>query len=168
MTRPLLAAALPALLLAGCAASDPGTYPSLAPRAAEGRGFSEPPAPPPAPVARDTALEAQVAATDKDRLEAAAAFDRAATRAESAARAARGAAAGSEPWLTAQTLLAELDSLRSAHADSLNTLEDLAVARAQALQPDYPALDEALERARAAAAAQTRRIDSIAQALPTG
>lgn len=163
MKQALSLALLP--LAAGCAAADAGSYPSLAPRPAEARGFEEPPTPAPAPVQPDPALDARIAAAERARTEAATAFDRGASRAEAAARTARGARAGSEAWLTAQTLLAELDSLRAAHADPINTLEELAAARAQALQPAYPALDQALEVARAAATAQTRRIDAIAGTL---
>lgn len=170
MIRPLLAVAtpalLPAFLLAGCAVPDAASYPSLAPRPAEAHGFEEPAAPPPAPVVADPALDARIATAGRARAAAAAAFDRAAAQAERAARAARGAAAGSEPWMTAQTLLAELDSLRSAHADASGQLEDVAAERAQALQPAYPVLERALKEARAADAAQTARIDSIARMLP--
>jgi hypothetical protein len=164
-TVPLIGVAL--LSLVGCSADMSG-YPSLAPRPVEKLGFEEPATPPPAPVAADPALDARLAGIATARATAAREFDAAAERATARASAARGAAAGSERWLEAQTAIAELDSLRSAHADSLNQLEELAAARAQALQPAYPALEQALDAARATAATQTRRIDALAESLPSG
>ncbi|MBY9061859.1 hypothetical protein K7957_02805 [Sphingomonas yunnanensis] len=164
-TLPLTVAAL--LSLAGCGADMSG-YPSLAPRPVEKLGFEEPATPPPAPVAADPALDARLAAIATARATAARDFDAAAVRATARATAARGAAAGSERWLDAQSAIAELDSLRSTHADSLNQLEELAAARAQALQPDYPALEQALDAARDTAARQTSRIDTLAASLPSG
>ncbi|WP_132907951.1 hypothetical protein [Sphingomonas sp. BK235] len=162
---PLALIALP--LISGCSA-DPSGYPSLAPRPIEKMGFEEPATPPPAPIAADPALDSRLTAIAATRAAAARAFDAAADRAATRTTAARGAAVGSERWLDAQTAVAELDSLRSTHADSVGQLEELAAARAQALQPAYPALDQALDAARATAAAQTRRIDSLAAALPAG
>lgn len=151
-------------LIAGCATDDTA-YPSLAQRPAETIGFDEPATPPPAPIVADPALDARIAAAERTRAAAAEAFTAGATRAEALARAARGAAAGSERWLDAQTALAELDSLRSTHADTIGALEDLATARAQTLQPAYPGLERALEAARAAAGEQTKRIDTIGAML---
>lgn len=164
MIRSLSPAAL-LILATGCAAPHGAGYPSLAPRAAETRGFEEPAAPAPAAVTADAALDARIAATERGLAEAAAAFARGAAAAEAAARAAKGAAAGSERWIAAQTSLAELDLLRGAHQDGLDALEELAAGRLQALQPAYPALDRALAEARSAAAAQTRRIDALAAML---
>jgi hypothetical protein len=158
----------PLLLLvpfvSACSA-DTTAYPSLAPRAAEREGFEEPAAAVAAAPAADPALDARIAALLRERAAAAAAFDAGATRAERAARLAAGAAAGSDRWLDAQTALAELDSLRATHADAIGGLEELASARALALAPPYPALERALTEARAAAAAQTRRIDAVAALL---
>ena len=162
--RPLLALAALALL-AGCAAQDAG-YPSLAPRAVETASFAEPLTPPPAVAAADPALDARIAETGRARVAAMESFTAVSDRAERLARAARGAGAGSEPWIAAQTALAELDALRAQHQDAVGALEDMAAARAQALQPAYPALEQALVEARAATAAQTRRIDAIAALLP--
>ena len=166
MNRPLLRLLTPVLatiLLAGCAA-DPTAYPSLAPRAVEKLGFEEP-VTPPAPLITDPALDARIAAAAAKRADAARAFDAAATRAERLARAARGAAAGSDRWLDAQTALAELDSLRAAHGEAAGVLEHMAAQRAQALLPAYPALEKAREEAKAAATAQTQRIDALTRAL---
>lgn len=164
MTTRLFIAAAPAVLLAGCAAMDEG-YPSLAPRPVEKTSFAEPAAPPPAPAAPDPALDARLAEAVRARTAAVRDFDAAATRAEARARAARGAAVGSEAWIAAQTALAELDSLRAAHQEATGALEDMAAQRAQALQPAYPTLEEALVAARADAAAQSRRIDAITATL---
>ncbi|MGK6324032.1 hypothetical protein ACMGDM_13255 [Sphingomonas sp. DT-51] len=158
--------ALPPLLLVAACGADLSGYPSLAPRAVEQRGFEEPATPPPAPVAADPALDARLATIATARADAVRQFDAAADRAAARATNARGAAVGSERWLDAQTAIAELDSLRSAHADAGGQLEEIATARAQALQPAYPALEEALAAARDAAEAQTRRIDAIAATLP--
>lgn len=161
--RPLLLALLP--LVSGCAADRTG-YPSLAKRPIEGVSFDEPAAPAPAAVTADPALDASISRAVSARRAAASAFDQAAGRAEALARAAAGAAIGSDRWLDAQTALAELDTLRAGHADAVGELEELAAARAQALEPAYPALELALEEARAAGAEQTGRIDRIAATVP--
>jgi hypothetical protein len=159
-----LAFAAPAILLAGCAATDEG-YPSLAPRAVETASFAEPLAPPPVSVAADPALDARIAQAVRARDAAVRDFDAAAAAARTRARAARGAAAGSESWIAAQTALAELDALRARHQDAAGALEDMAAARAQALQPAYPALEQAIAQARATGTDQTRQIDALAAQL---
>lgn len=167
MRHPLPAAlslSILGLSIGGCAA-DTGHYPSLAPRAVEKVGFEEPATAAPLPAAPDPALDARLATTVQARATATAQFDKAATRATSLAQAARGAAPGTDRWLDAQTALAELDSLRAAHGDSVSALEDLAGERLQAMAPAYPALERELTQAREAAADQTRRIDAIAAML---
>ncbi|MBB6505589.1 hypothetical protein F4693_002581 [Sphingomonas endophytica] len=152
-------------LLAACA-SDPTVYPSLAPRPVEKLGFAEPATPPPAPAAQDPALDAKLIAVTTRGDAAARDFDRAAARAETLTRAARGAKVGSDAWIAAQTAIADLDALRSSYGDTVGALDDLASTRAAALQPAYPALEQALAAARAAAEAQTARIHALAGALP--
>lgn len=152
-------------LLAACA-SDPTVYPSLAPRPVEKLGFAEPAAPPPTPAAADPALDAKLATAVAQGNIAARDFDRAAARAETLTRAARGAKVGSDAWIAAQTAIADLDALRSAHGDTVDALDELARARAAALQPAYPAIDQALAAARATAQAQTARIDTLGASLP--
>ena len=152
-------------LLAACA-SDPTVYPSLAPRPVEKLGFAEPATPPPAPAAQDPALDAKLIAVTARGDAAARDFDRAAARAATLTRAARGAKVGSDAWIAAQTAIADLDALRSSYGDTVGALDDLASTRAAALQPAYPALEQALAAARAAAEAQTARIDALAGALP--
>jgi len=153
-----------ALLTSACAVTE-GPYPSLAPRPAEKLGFAEPPAPPPALVVADPGLDTRLADNARERAAAVRAFDAGAARADRLVRAARGARAGSDAWLDAQTALAELDALKARHQDALGVLEDAAAMRAQALQPAYPALEQALDAARAASTAQTRRIDALAGSL---
>lgn len=164
MLRPL-ATLTPLAFLAACA-SDPTVYPSLAPRAVEKFGFAEPAAPPAAPATQDPALDRKLAEIVAKGATAARDFDRAAARAETLARAARGAKVGSDAWIAAQTAIADLDALRSSYGDAVGALDDLASARAAALQPAYPALEQALADARAAAQAQTAQIDALAGSLP--
>ena len=162
--RPSLLLCAAIMPLSGCAVPE-GPYPSLAPRPAEKLGFAEPPAPPPMTAAPDPALDRRLAENAQERSAAIEAFDSGATRAERLARLARGRKAGSEPWLDAQTAVAELDALRARHQDALGVLEDLAAARAQALEPAYPALETAVQAARDESARQTGRIDAISATL---
>ena len=162
MKRPLLALVLFAFAT-GCAGRQ-GGYPSLLPRDVE-----RPDAPvaevPPQPVAPDPALDAKIDAAMKRFDSAVAAFDRAAEQARPAVRAARGAATGSEAWIAGQNALADLGSLRAAILAPLADLEALAIDRAQAGEPPYPALETALEKAEAgdaAAAKQLQAIDAMA------
>lgn len=152
-------------LLAACA-SDPTVYPSLAPRPVEKFGFAEPASPPPAKATQDPALDRELAALTAKGSTAARDFDRAAARAETLARAARGAKVGSDAWIAAQTAIADLDALRSSYGDTVGALDGLASKRAAELQPEYPALEQALTTARATAQAQTARIDALAGSLP--
>ncbi|MEH3120556.1 MAG: hypothetical protein PGN16_01035 [Sphingomonas phyllosphaerae] len=152
-------------LLAACA-SGPTVYPSLAPRPVEKLGFAEPATPPPAPAAQDPVLDSKLAAITAKGATAARDFDRAVARAETLARTAKGAKVGSDAWIAAQTAIADLDALRSSYGDSVGALDDLASTRAAALQPAYPALEQALAAARATAQAQTARIDALAGSLP--
>ncbi len=161
--------ALPLLLLplAGCAGAD-RSYPSLLPRAIEGRGFAEPAAAPPAPVAADPALDAKIAARTSALATSDAAFTKSVARAATLTAAARSDKAGGERWLSAQTALADLDAQRAATSDAANALEQLAADRAAALQPDYPALDQARAHAQAQLTAEAQRIAELQATLPQG
>ena len=151
-----LLAALPLLLACGCAARDDG-YPSLAPRAVEKQGFEEPQAQP-TPVAADPALDRQVAELTGRLDTIAKGFASAADEAERKASLARGKAAGSDPWLEAQTALAALDDWR-AQASALGTdIEQIAITRAATLAPAYPALTALGDRAEAEAGRQSKTI----------
>ncbi len=157
-----------ALLIGGCTGTDTPHYPSLLPRPIESRSDAEPVAPPPATAVAEPAIDAKLAAdaatldtTDK-------AFAPAADRAEAAARSAKGEAAGSEHWITAQTALAELDTYRSDLSAALTDIEQLAIDRAAAAQPDYPGLEELRGKVRTALDAETARIAAIQAMLPSG
>lgn len=162
--RPLLALAVALLPLGACARQD-GSFPSLAPRPGEARGFGEPEAPPPVPVAADPALDRQVAGLTA-RLDAAGQnFDSAAARAEPLATRARGAAAGSEPWIAAQSALSELDAARADASGVVTDGEALQVERAATLLPGYPTLESFQERAREVLARQEALIERLNAAL---
>ncbi|MFT4055572.1 MAG: hypothetical protein QM681_13780 [Novosphingobium sp.] len=160
--KSLLPLALLAVSLGGCAEHQ---YPSLLPRAGEQLDFREPTAPPPAPVAADPALDSRISAARETLKQASAAFDASAGRAERLADAARGAPAGSDPWLDAEIALADLDAAHARQSDVLADLEELAVERATALSPAYPALDQAVEEAGRAADASGARIAAIQRKL---
>lgn len=160
--RSLLAPSLLGMFAWGCATPD--GYPSLLPRAAETQSLAEPVAPP-APALADPTLDARIAAALRMLEERVGAFDSAAARAGGQVAAARGAPAGSEPWLDAQVALAELDAAHSATREIVTDLEDAAGERAIALAPDYPGLDAAIGRARAATKAQAARIAALQGAL---
>ena len=158
--------ALPLLgLLATACASTRSDYPSLLPRAAETQSLAEPATPAPEPVIADAGLDAQIAEALRKLEESVAAFDAAAARAATRVAAAGKAPAGSEAWLDAQVTLAELDSARSATLGIASNLDDLSGTRAMALDPEYPALAAAGERARAAGEAQRARITTLQNAL---
>lgn len=159
-------APLASLSLVAACASDPTVYPSLAPRPVEKLGFAEPAPPPPVPAAADSTLDASLATITAKGSSAARDFDRAAARATTLARAARGAKVGSDAWIAAQTAIADLDALRSSYGDTIDALDELARARAAALLPAYPAVEQALTAARATARAQTARIDALSASLP--
>ena len=128
------------LLLAGGCAQTSGRYPSLLPRAIETRNDAEPMPSAPAIVA-DPALDAAIATARAALARTQADFAIQATRAESLAGAARGKPAGSEPWLDAQSALADLDVLRAQSSATLTDIEQLTIDRAAAGQPPYPALE---------------------------
>lgn len=162
---PLLVAG--AILLAGCAQTST-RYPSLLPRANERLDFTEPERPV-VQATPDAGLDARIAAlatlidsTDRD-------FQKAAKDAEAKVARARGLAAGSSAWLDAQTALSVLDGLRARAAVPLGDLDQLRIERAQSGQPDYPALQAAMDRASAIVTAQESRARSLEAAIaPAG
>lgn len=130
---------LPLLALAGCA--QPGSrFPSLLPRAIESRDDAEPMPTAPAIVA-DPALDTRVAALDAALAKIRTDFERRAAQAQRLADAAKGKAAGSDPWLDAQSALADLDVVRADVSSLISDLERLAIDRAAAGNPAYPALE---------------------------
>lgn len=163
MNRPLLA---PLLLILACGcARDAGPYPSLSPRPIEKLGFDEPDAPPPVAVVADPALDLEVAAADARADKAARDFTAALVGVERAARAARGAAAGSEAWIAAQVALADLDGSRAELSEVLANLDELAVKRAATLAPDYPSLEAARARVRSELDRQAAAITRVGSGL---
>ncbi|MES2044093.1 MAG: hypothetical protein V4475_09455 [Pseudomonadota bacterium] len=154
------------LLIGGCTGADTARYPSLLPRPIEARSDAEPTAPPPAAAVADPALDAKLAgyAAVLDKTEKA--FAPAADHAEAAARAAQGQAVGSDHWLDAQTALAELDTYRSDLSAMLTDVEQLAIDRAAAGEPDYPGVEQLRDKVKAAFDAESARIGAIQAMLP--
>jgi hypothetical protein len=157
-----------ALVPAGCAAPRDDGYPSLLPRAIEKRGFGEPVSKAPPVAAPDAALDAAVAEQRAVLTTAATAFGAQADRAEQLAARARGAAAGSEPWIAAQVALAELDTLRGGTAGALADIERMAIDRAAKGEPPYPALESLLAEARRQNEGEVARIGRIEGSMPRG
>ncbi|SFI93154.1 hypothetical protein SAMN03159338_0342 [Sphingomonas sp. NFR04] len=161
---PLLAVG--AALLTGCA--QPTTrYPSLLPRANEGLNFTEPERPIPQ-ATPDAALDARIAALTAAIESADRDFQTAAKDAEAKVTRAHGQAAGTSPWLDAQTALSVLDGLRSRTAVTLADMDQLRIERAQSGQPDYPALQTAMDRGAAIVAAQESRARALEAAIAPG
>lgn len=154
------------LFMTGCAADDAAHYPSLLPRPIESRSNAEPVAPPPAVATPDAPTDAKLATLRTALGESATAFAPAADRAEQAAQAAKGQAAGSEAWITAQTALAELDGYRATTSATLTDIEEMAIERAAALQPAYPAIEALRTAADAQLTTQSARIAAIQAMLP--
>ena len=148
------------LLTAGCA-SQTTRYPSLLPRAIESRDNAEPVSPPPPVAAIDPVTEALLTKYRAALDETNKAFTAAADNAEATAHAARGDAVGIERWITAQTGLAELDGYRATLSATLTDIEQLAIDRAAAGQPDYPGLEALRGTVQAALDAETTRIGAI-------
>ncbi|MEG3165369.1 hypothetical protein U1701_12265 [Sphingomonas sp. PB2P19] len=163
MKQTLSLLAIP-LALAACA-GDTGVYPSLAARPVEKLGFGEPEVKP-VIAAADPALDVQIVqlATRLDAI--ATGFAKDARAAEALARAARGGAVGSDPWLTAQVALAGLDDWRAQSSALIGDIEQSATDRAAKLEPDYPALTALRDRASAEATRQGTTIARIQATLP--
>ncbi|CAN5352344.1 hypothetical protein BH10PSE14_BH10PSE14_15610 [soil metagenome] len=155
-----------ALLIGGCTAPDTSRYPSLLPRPIESRSDAEPVAPPPAVAKTDPMTEGKLAAFRTTLSDTETAFAPAADRAEAAARLAQGDAVGSERWITAQTMLAELDGYRATLSGTVTDIEQLAIDRAAAAEPDYPGLTALRDAVQTALDAETARIGAIQAMLP--
>ncbi|MEZ0495513.1 hypothetical protein [Sphingomonas sp. IW22] len=152
----------PLLPLVGCAAPADSGYPSLLPRPIEQRGFETPaPPPPPALTVADPMLDAEVARLRQSLEAAQTAFGARADEAERLASRATDAAPGSESWIAAQLVLAELDTLRGATAAVLADVERAAIDRAVAGKQPYGALETLLADARAQNQAELERIERI-------
>jgi hypothetical protein len=163
MKAALIPPVLFAALLSACAAPRED-YPSLLPRPIEKISLAEPVRP--IPVATpDATLDAKIATLARAVTTGTTAFDAAVARARPLVRAAAGAAEGSDRWLGAQVALAELDVARTTIDTPLADLERLAIDRAAAGAPPYPALDAALAKATEAAKAQRTTIATLGASL---
>ncbi|OYX38163.1 MULTISPECIES: hypothetical protein [unclassified Sphingomonas] len=167
MNRALLrpgptALAIALTALSGCVAPTQ-RYPSLLPRAIESRpAIVTVPADPSATVIPpDPAIDTEIARLTQALATIADAFTTATTRATNAVQAAKGAAIGSETWLSAQSALSGLDTLRSQSLSALSDLDRLAIDRATASQPPYPALTAARAKAEAQLTAELATVDSL-------
>ncbi|GAA3270672.1 hypothetical protein [Sphingomonas yabuuchiae] len=154
------------LTLAGCARDhDTTPYPSLAVRPVEKQGFAEPAAKP-VVLRPDPALDTQIAEMTRRLTAVEQEFTKAHDQARTDAAKARGAAVGSEAWLTAQTELATLDEIRARTSSLLTEIDDRAIQRAAALEPDYPTLTSLRDQASAAVTRQAAQIKAISDSLP--
>lgn len=94
------------------------------------------------------------------------AFAPLAASAERTARAARGAAVGSEPWVVAQTAIGDAESHRGELSTLLDRLDQSASDRSAAGLPDDPALDALVEAITAESDGEAASIARIAAMLP--
>lgn len=153
------------VLVTGACSQDRTSYPSLGSRPIEKLGFAEPEVKT-VVAAPDPALDGEIA-TISGKLDAiASGFAGTAAKAETLARAARGAAVGSDAWITAQTALAGLDDWRAQSSALVTDIEALATDRAAKLQPDYPALATIRAKAQAETDRQTATIGRIQASMP--
>lgn len=164
MKHPLALACL--ALLSGCAEQGATHFPSLLPRPIESRSTAEPESPPPAVATPDPATDAKLVPLKAALDDSAKGFDPAVVRAEQLAAAAKGQPAGSEGWISAQSALAELDGYRATTSATLTDIEEMAIERAAALQPAYPAIEALRAAAEAQLSAQSARISAIQAMLP--
>ena len=155
---------LSALSLAGCT-RETTAYPSLAPRAVEKLGFAEPEVPI-VEAQPDPALDARIAALGGALDGTTSGFAADAAKADRAADAARGNAVGSDAWLDAQSVLAQLDDWRAQTSSLLTDADRIASDRAAELLPVYPSLAAMRERIAAEAQRQSATIDRLQARLP--
>lgn len=159
--------ALPLAFAASACLRDDSQTPSLAMRPQEKLGFGEPEVTP-AVAVPDPALDAQAAAVGARLATIRAGFDRAAGAAARAAGRPGARTVGSEPWLEAQSALAETDDWRAQANALASEIDALSGARATALQPPYPALAEAAGAIRTESERQAAEADLLAALLPAG
>ena len=152
------------LPLAACATAS-GDFPSLAPRPIEQRSDAEPEVVP-VTAAPDPALDARVAGLVSQVETDAAAFSAAADRVAARLPGARRGGVGSDAWVDAQTAISQLLPSREAISGAQADLEQIALDRAVAGQPPYPALEAARQTVTAAADAQRARYEELVAELP--
>ena len=148
-----------ALMLSGCS-EDRASFPSLLPRAIEQRDESEP-VRAATTVAADPQLDAKLAEAARASGKVRDDFVVRLSKAEALTKAAKGAPAGSEAWLDAQTALGDLDVLRAELSVTVADLEQLAIDRAATGAPPYPALEAAREQAAAQLQSAARTIATL-------
>ena len=134
------------LILAGCAAGIAPDAPSLLPRAIETRSDAEPVVTAPI-VGTDAALDARIAERAAKFDAAAKAFVAVQPALTSKIERAKGAVEGSDRWLEGQSAIGELQQARTASDGAMADLEELAIERASAGNPPYPALEAAIATA---------------------
>ena len=165
MSSLLRTAALLPFLAAACSGAGSVHSPSLLPRPIELREDAEPVTPAATPPAADAQLDTALAARRAELERHRAAFDVQAGRAATAAGRARGAAAGSEPWIAAQTELAGLDSERADVSALVADLETMSIERGATGEAAYPALEALHDAAAAELDRQSRRITALQAAI---
>ena len=162
MARILFSSLLLLLALAGCAAK--GSFPSLAPRAAEKLSMDEPVRE--APVAApDNRLPARAAEWLAQARQGQAAFEAALPAAR--ARAAAAGAATSESWIEAQMALSRLEAARAPTVTALAQLDALIAAQAglPTNPDDLAAMQDVMETVAELARAQQEAIDRLRTSL---
>lgn len=157
MKRP--AVLLIALAAAGCA-QQTDKYPSLALRPIESRSDAEPVAPV-VEATPDAALDAQIATLAGKLAQIDNDFVARVAKADTAAKAKGALATGSDQWLAAQSLLAELEGLRGDTLGLVADLEKMVTDRGTAGQPPYPRLDELHAKAQAQLDGEIEEIAAI-------
>ena len=148
------------LALSGCAAQN-ARSPSLLPRAIEQRRDEPEPVRPERVATADSAIDAKVAEFDKATTASANDFPAAASRATTATKAAVGASVGSEPWLAAQSALADVDAIRAQDLTTLAEIDQLQIDRGTAGDPPYPALVAMRDRVEAQLNTEISVIDKL-------
>lgn len=162
MTRRLLPYL--ALLLSGCTGAQL-SYPSLAKRPIESAPVAEA-TPPPAPIAADAKLAAQISRFTAQSETGRTGFDAAYATAEKAARAATGSSVSSDAWVAAQVAISALETARNDSVSALASLDTLYVDRTSAIADGkenggLDALDTARTAALAIVDSQNDRIDAL-------
>lgn len=140
------------------------SYPSLLPRPIEHIDDAEPVRPNPV-VAPDAALDRQIAEQRVLADTAATRFQATAGIAEARVAVARGVAPGGAGWIAAQSALADLAPIRGEIVQIVSQLEALAIARGEAGDLPYPALDAAIAHVDGLATKQAEQINAMEDAL---
>ena len=164
---PIPAPALLALLLLAGGCAQRGSFPSLAPRAAEMADAGAPAAAPAPEAPDDPALARRLAELLGRAREGQTAFAAAMGRASPAV--ARGGGAGSESWVVAQQAISRIEEARAPTVEALADLDAVPRAREESGTPtssnDRAAIAAAVEEVRAIAARQQQDIAGLSGSL---